>query len=248
MRGQKEGESLQPLGGPGAVIVAAAHELKTPLTLISHISHILADEALDLSAEEQARYVQRLQLVSQRSLRLIQQLTMSYRLQDAAQLAFAFALQPVNMREVCETALHELTPYAREYRQELQCALPMRPHMVVANRDILYDVVINLVDNAIRHNAPGSAVQLMTARRADRVRLHVHDTGEGIAPSDITRLRRTMGRAPQPFSGHGATSGLGLYIAQQLAGAMGGRIGLGRAPQGTTFFVDLLHAKQLSLW
>jgi signal transduction histidine kinase len=238
----------QSLDGSSAIIAAAAHELKSPLTLITYLAKMLSDEQLGLTEQERLQYVQRLQVVSARTLRLVQHLTLSYRLENNHQLAFSFALEPINTREVCENALHELTPFAQEYRQELRFMGPARPQMVVANRDILYDVVVNLVDNAIRHNAPGMPVAVSPSTRNDVVRVHVHDSGVGVSQAELNKLRRSIGRQPQPLSGHAGTSGLGLYIASQLASAMGGSLGLGRARQGTTFFVDLLRSKQLSLW
>jgi two-component system sensor histidine kinase KdpD len=248
MRERLEREVQQPLDGSSAIIAAAAHELKTPLTLISHISQMLADEQLGLTDQDRAKYVQRLQLVSARTLRLVQHLTLSYRLEDDKQVAFAFDLEPVNTREVCEQVLHELTPYAHEYNQELQFKAAARPQLVVANRDIMYDVVVNLVDNAIRHNTPGKPVQVSALAHADHVRVNVHDSGVGVSKHDLNRLRESLGRELQPLSGHAGTSGLGLYIANQLATAMGGSLGLGRARQGTTFFANFLRSKQLSLW
>lgn len=248
MREHLERVVQQPLDGSSAIIAAAAHELKTPLTVISHISQMLADEQLGLSATERTQYIRRLQLVSARTLRLVQHLTLSYRLEDNRQLAFAFELEPVNAREVCEQVLHELTPYAREYSQELQFKTSARAQLVVANRDIMYDVVVNLVDNAIRHNARGAAVLVNAVTNTDHVRVNVHDNGAGISTRDVAALRKNLGREPQPLSGHAGTSGLGLYIASQLATAMGGNVGLGRARNGTTFFVDFLRSKQLGLW
>jgi signal transduction histidine kinase len=236
----------QPLTGH-AVVAAAAHELKTPLTLIAYIAQMLADEQLGLTSADRATYVERLNLVSARTLRLVQHLTLSYRLEDTGRQAFHFALEPVNVREVCEAALHELSPYARQYQQNLQLQAGRAP-MVVANRDILYDIIINLVDNAIRHNTPGTSVAVRPASRGEHVRLHVHDNGRGVSAAHVSDLRRTIGTAPQPIAGLGGSSGLGLYIAGQFVGAMGGSLGLGRAEQGTTFFVDLIRSRQLSLW
>lgn len=247
MKGQKTDQEGERLQAGHAVVAAAAHELKTPLTLIAYIAQMLADEELGLSHADRLAYVERLKLVSARTLRLVQHLTLSYRLDDRQQQAFNFALEPVNMREVCEAALHEMTPYAREYRQELRLTA-QRPPMVVANREILYDIVVNLVDNAIRHNTPGTAVAVRPATRGERVRLHVHDNGRGVSAASIAHLRRTIGTAPQPIVGLGGSSGLGLYIAGQFASAMGGSVGLGRATQGTTFFVDVIRSRQLSLW
>lgn len=244
MRGQSDTQGTLFAGQP-AVVAAAAHELKNPLTVINYIAQILSDDSLPLTTQERKEYLERLQLVSKRSLRLVQQLTTSYRLQD--QLAFQFKLEPVNAREVCESALHELTPFATQYSQQLHYRAT-RPHIVVANRDVLYDVVINLVDNAIRHNAAGGHVQVASRSQGTHVRLSVHDDGATISQSDLNKLRTTLGREPQPFTGHAGTSGLGLYIASQLTGAMGGSLGLGRARQGTIFFVDFLRSQQLSLW
>ena len=245
--GKTEGEQL-PLGGQTAIVAAAAHELKNPLTLITYIAQTINDKTLDITEQERDEQLSRLLLVSQRALRLVQHLTVSYRLETDRQLAFAFPLEPVNIREVCETALHELTPYAREYNQTLRLHAPHCSHNAIANRDIAYDIVVNLVDNAIRHNTPGASVDVTPVCRADLVRLNVHDSGTTIHATELARLRRSLGREPQPLSAHGGTSGLGLYIATQLAEAMGGGLGLGRPGQGTTFFVNLMRSRQLSLW
>jgi two-component system phosphate regulon sensor histidine kinase PhoR len=245
MRGHKATQATL-FAGQSAVVAAAAHELKNPLTIINYIAQILSDDTLPLTNKERLEYLERLQLVSKRSLRLVQQLTTSYRLQD--QLAFQFKLEPVNVREVCESALHELAPFAKQYGQQLQYN-SARPRVVVANRDVMYDVVVNLVDNAIKHNRAGKRVQVTSRSHGTHVRLSVHDDGAAtIQQSELNKLRAHIGREPQPFTGHAGTSGLGLYIASQLAGAMGGSLGLGRARQGTTFFVDFLRSKQLSLW
>lgn len=244
MKGREgSAESQVPLGTKA--VIAAAHELKTPLTLITYIAQMLGDDQLGLTAADRAAYVQRLKLVSERTLRLVQHLTLSSRLDGAH--GFDFALEPVNIREVCEAALHELAPYADQYQQVLELHAGRAP-VVVANREITYDIVVNLVDNAIRHNTPGTAVVVRPATRGDRVRLHVHDNGQGIDAASVAHLRQTIGTAPQPIMGLGGSSGLGLYIAGQFAGAMGGSLGFGRAPAGTTFFVDLIRSRQLSLW
>ncbi len=244
MRGDVFSEQ-QTLIEPSAIIAAAAHELKTPLTLITYIAQILDDDSLNLTDQDKQHYLQRLKLVSKRTLRLLQHMTTSYRLET--HMAFRFALEPVNIQEVCESAMHEMTPYAREYNQKLELTQVSRPPIIVANREVLFDVVVNLVDNAIRHNQPGAAVKVASRMRGSRVRLQVHDSGGGMTSKTLQHLRSNLGASPQPFVGHAATSGLGLYIVQQLVGGMGGTLGLGRAKEGTTFFVDMLRSQQLRL-
>ncbi|HSE61027.1 MAG TPA: HAMP domain-containing sensor histidine kinase [Candidatus Saccharimonadales bacterium] len=230
-----------------AALAAAAHELKSPLTLVHHIAQTLASTDLALSEAERAQYLHRLQFTSERMLRLVQQLAVSYRLDRDNQLAFQFQVEPLNVMEVCEEVAHELWTYAKECSQELRVKTHNCPHLVVANREILHDIVVNLVDNAIRHNQAGGKVDIAAVCRSDQVRLTVDDQGAGMAQRDIRRLRSTLGTQPQPFTGHAGTSGLGLYIVGQFAAAMGGSVGLGRPRSGTRFFVDLLRSRQLSL-
>jgi signal transduction histidine kinase len=230
-----------------AALAAAAHELKSPLVLVRHIAQTLGDTTLELTPRERAQYVYRLQFTSERMLRLVQQLALSYRLDDDHQLAFNFPLEPLSAIEVCETVAHEFSPYAREYNQELRIHTHNCPHLVLANRDILHDIIANLVDNAIRHNPKGGNIDIAAHCRVDQVRLSVQDQGPGILPQDLSRLRQTIGTRPQPLKGQASTSGLGLYIVSQFAAAMGGSLGLGRAQSGTRFLVNLIRSRQMSL-
>jgi signal transduction histidine kinase len=235
------------LNGQSAAIIAAAHELKTPLTLINSITQTLNDKKVGLSTMDQAKYLDRLLLTSQRMLRLVQQLTLCYRLEDTDQLAFKFSLEPINAHEVCREVIQEMSPYASELGQELKLRGGGCPHLVIANREVFHGVVVNLIDNALRHNVAGAVVDVFPQCRRDFVRVHVHDDGAQITASQLGRLRQSLGREPQPLSGHSGTSGLGLYIVGQLTNAMGGSLGLGRAGKGTTFFVDLMRSRQTSL-
>lgn len=242
-----KGNQKQPQQKGQAALAAAAHELKSPLTLVQHIAHTLGDTTLPLTDAERAQYLARLQFTSSRMLRLVEQLATSYRLENPDhQLAFQFPLEPLNIIEVCEVAAHELSPYAREYGQEIIVHRRQNSQLVIANRDILHDVIINLADNALRHNPREGHVLLSARTRGNHVRLSVRDQGFGVLPGEFAHLQNTIGTRPQPFSGRSGTSGLGLYVAGQFAAAMGGNVGVGRARQGGHFFVDLMRSKQLS--
>lgn len=233
--------------GELAALAAAAHELKSPLALVQSIAQTLGDTELQLTDQDRNRYLSRLQFTSDRMVRLVNQLALSYRLGNDHQLAFQFQLEPLSALEVCETVAHELVPYAKANNQELRVHTAARPQLVVANRDILHDIVVNLADNAIRHNPQGGIVAISAASHDARVRVSVRDQGGGIARAELAHLRKTLGTQPQPLSGRSATSGLGLYIVGQFAHAMGGTLGLGRPGQGTHLFVDLLRSKQMRL-
>lgn len=233
--------------GEANTLVAAAHELKAPLVLIRHLAQSLAD-ADNLTNAQQQDYLERLQLTAERSLRFVQHLTLSYRLENKTdQLPFAFAVEPLNMNKICADALHEISPYAKQQKQQVQLKGLRCPHLVLANSDVLHDIVINLVDNAIQHNPSGEVIEVMAECRGEQVRLLVRDKGAGATQGELKGLAATIGTQPQPLSGRSGNSGLGLYIVQQFAQAMGGSLGMGYSIAGTTFFVDLLRSKQLSL-
>lgn len=244
-----KGRQYKPAsGGELAALAAAAHELKSPLALVQLIAQTLSDTDLALTDHQRAQYLDRLKFTSERMLRLVHQLAISYRLDSDQQLAFQFQLEPLSVGEICENVAEEMLPYAKEHNQQLRVTSLSCPHLVIANREILHDIVVNLVDNSIRHNPSGGHVDVFAHCRTSQVRLTVRDQGQGVLPSEISRLRHTLGSQPQPFSGRSATSGLGLYIVGQFAQAMGGSLGLGRTGgHGASFFVDLMRSKQMSL-
>lgn len=227
-------------------VVAAAHELKTPLSIISYLAASLEEEDGDLSPVERRVAVERIRLSAERTLRLVQGLTVGYRLESQGQLALGFGLEPLNARQVCEEVAHEIGPLAKAHGQMIELWQGAGQQLVVGNRDLLRGVFFNLMDNAIRHNPANAAVSVRLRRRGGTVRVCVQDSGPGLAAGDLLRLRQTLGRQLQPLGGRSGSSGLGLYIAGQMADAMGGRLGLGRVQTGADFHVDLLHSKQLS--
>lgn len=225
-------------------LVAAAHELKTPLAIIAHLASALEDESL-VTPQSRRESLQRIQLSAERTMRLIQGLTTSYRI-SGQQLSLALNLQPVNINQICEEVAHEIAPFAKVHNQSLQLQLGQRSQLVVGDKELLHSVLFNLLDNALKHTPPEAEVRMHLRRRSELVRVCVHDSGPGIQPSDMTKLKQRLGKQTQPIVTRSSGSGLGLYIAQQLAGAMGGRVGVGTVKSGADFHVDLLHSTQLS--
>jgi signal transduction histidine kinase len=225
--------------------VAASHELKTPLTLIAQLSSLLRDDLVDLTPTEQAQALERIQLSAQRTLRLVQGLTSSYRLMDAEQLQLS--LEPLNLAQTCEDVAQELWPLAQAQSQTIELQWGSRQQqLVVGHRDLLRSVVSNLVDNAIRHNGNGASVRLHMRRQGVMMRLCVQDDGPGFSRQEFQAIHARLGKQAQPFRAHPTSSGLGLFIAGQLAAAMGGRIGMGSLVKGADFHLELRHSTQLS--
>ena len=234
--------SAGEIGSEQPFLVAAAHELKAPLALIRQLS--LGLEQGSYSSDERLRMIHQIILTSERGLRLTSDLTRTTRLDDSL-----FALETINSRQLCEEVAHELTPLYKAQNRELRVEGGRRQILAVGNRDLLRRILTNFSDNALYYAGEASPVVIKASSFAggERVRVGVRDYGPAV-PSDVWhRVKKHLGTAPQALQSRPASSGLGLYLSGQFAGAMQGSIGATRHRDGATFYVDLLASKQLKL-
>lgn len=215
------------------------HELKSPLASIRQLA--LAINDADLSPAELHEYAQRIELTSERALRLASDLTRAERLEDAL-----FACEPVNTLAICDDVISEMRSLYVARGRRIELARRRPTPLVVANRELLRRILINFSDNAL-HYAPESGVVRLgvsTTRSGEVIRVGVRDYGPGIS-SDIWR-RLTGGKQPT-ISRRPNSSGLGLYLSKQFAEAMGARMGVIRHQDGASFYVELMGSAQTSL-
>lgn len=230
------------LAGGLPAVVTAAHELKAPLSLVRQLS--LALEAGGLSPGEQQRMLRQITLTSERALRLTADLTRASRLEDSL-----FELEPLNPQQICEEVAHELLPLYKARGREIRVAPRRRQLLAVANRDLLRRVVLNFGDNALHYAGSETPVELRAGALAggEKIRIGVRDYGPAV-PADIwQKLQTHLGKSTQPLHARPGSSGLGLYVASQFAGAMHGAVGATRHRDGATFYVDISASTQLRL-
>jgi signal transduction histidine kinase len=230
-----------PLGGL-SFVQAAAHELKAPLALVRQLS--LGLESGGLSEQEQLKMLRQITLTSERALRLTTDLTRSSRLEDSL-----FELEPLNPQQICEEVAHELAPLYAAKGRKIRVASHRRPLLAVANRDLLRRIVLNFGDNALHYGDSDTPVEIraQSLGGGQNVRIGVRDYGPAV-PADVwKRLQASLGSQSQVLHSRPQSSGLGLYVAGQFAGAMQGSIGATRHRDGATFYVDMNASLQLSL-
>jgi signal transduction histidine kinase len=111
---------------------------------------------------------------------------------------------------------------------------------VAADLDKVRQVLVNLVENAIKYSPDGGSVEVGAAAHDQAIRFHVRDEGLGIDPEEQERVFEKFYRAdPQMLRGVGGT-GLGLYICKELVGRMGGRIWVeANGEKGSVFVFEL---------
>ena len=223
-------------------LIAAAHELKSPLALVRQLSLMM--ESGNVSDIERQRMLRQISLTSERALRLTGDLTRSARL-DAA----LFELEPINPQELCKDIVHELQPLFAAHGRDIRLAPRTHPLLLVANRDLLRRIIINFTDNALHYGGGNGIVEIqMGALQSGQViRVGVRDYGPALSSDMWRSLKAKLKQAPQSVHARPQSSGLGLYIASQFAEAMHGTIGVTRHRNGATFYVDVSASNQLSL-
>jgi len=214
-------------------ISTVTHELRTPLTSLRAFSEILRDNP-DLPAAERGRFLQIIIKESERLTRLINQVL------DLAKIESGNAEwhpEEIDVREVMEDARATMAQLFEERGVALEVTLPASLPHVVADRDRLMQVMLNLLSNAAKScNGPGGRVVVAVALEGDMLRVDVTDNGIGISAEDqriiFEKFRQAGDRLTRSVHG----SGLGLAISREIIGHFGGRLWVVSAPgRGSTF-------------
>jgi heavy metal sensor kinase len=212
----------------------ASHELRTPMTVIKGQIEV----ALQRERDPQA-YRQVLQAVNEevdRMIRLVGSLLTLARA-DAGQIPIT--LEPVSLPDVVGAAIEQVQPLASRRGVDLQLS-SSRPVTLRADEDLILQLLLNLLDNAIKYTAAGGQVTVGWDANGRDVELWVRDTGSGIAREHLTRLFERFYRVDKARSRAEGGSGLGLAISRWIAEAHGGSISVESAlGRGSTFTVRL---------
>lgn len=206
----------------------AAHELKTPLTVLQGQIEEAIHEAAEDSSEQRRlagllEEVQRLKTITRKLLLLARA--------DAGRLPLA--RERVDMSAAVADACDD----ARTLAPHLTVEADIAPGVTVsADPDLLAQVLQNLLSNATKFNRSGGRMAVALSADADQVRLSVTNTGPGIGPEERARIFERFYRG-DPARGRSAEgSGLGLSLSREIARAHGGEIELlDTSPDRTTF-------------
>jgi len=212
-----------------------SHELRTPLTAILTFVETLEEGAIDDPAHNR-RFLAVIRRNSERMHNLINDI-----LELSAIEAGTVEVEPTEVRlsalvNECLTAL-DARAAERHVRLLNEVAAEVFVH---ADARRLEQMLTNLLDNAIKFTAEGGEVRVAHERVGERDRVHVADTGEGIAPEHVERIFERFYRIDRARSRALGGTGLGLAIVKHLARAHGGEATVRSAPgQGSTFTVEL---------
>ena len=217
-------------------VANVSHELRTPLTAIKGYAETLRDGGLR-DPEAAAGFVRVIHRHAERLRALIEDLL---DLAAVEQGEARIDLAPVALRDVATQAEAVARPAAAGKRHTLTLDVPGDLPRVLADRDRLGQVLINLLDNAVKFTPEGGRIEVSARPSSGRVVVSVKDNGVGIPPEDIGRIFERFYRVGRSRDRREGGTGLGLAIAKHLTQAMGGTIEVESRPgSGTTFRVSL---------
>jgi signal transduction histidine kinase len=212
------GETEQMLDRQREFVADASHELRTPLTSVLANLDLLADELRG----EQAETAQAALRATRRMRRLVGDLLLLAR----ADAERAQPYRPTDMAEVLIEVAAELGPVAEEH----ELSIDARSAVVPGVKDDLHRLLLNLLENAVRHTPPGTHIHASTRLADGAAEIVVEDDGPGI-PEELER--RVFDRFTRGAGDGGRGSGLGLSIVRAVAESHGGTVAL-EPPTGTT--------------
>ena len=190
------------------ITVNISHELLTPVSVLrSKLENMLLTENLDpateTAIEESLRTLHRLKT-------LVNSLLMIARLESNQYLRE----ESVDICELVREVTGELAPMADDSRVSITLSCEAVYIMKNANRSLLFSMLYNVVNNAVRHTREGGAVEIAARRKEGRLEVSVCDNGEGMLPEQLNRL---FTRFSSRSGKKGENTGIGLAITKSIA-------------------------------
>ncbi|MCA9604397.1 MAG: HAMP domain-containing protein [Myxococcales bacterium] len=216
-------------------VANASHELRTPLTAIRGFAETLVDGVPDEAMR--THFIQTIHFNAQRLHALVEDLL---QLSHAESPDSELEIVPIDATALAASVLAGLESRAADKAQELELVIEGRTELALADARALDQVLVNLVDNAIKYTPECGRIELRVRRAAGCVVFEVKDTGPGIPEKHLDRIFERFYRVDKGRSRAQGGTGLGLSIVRHLVARMGGEVSVrSTVGEGTTFVVRL---------
>jgi len=220
-------------------IATVSHELRTPMTAVLGAAKTLLREDIDLTPERRRELLEMIGVQGTRLTQITEEILLASRL-DRGDLRLE--TNRLDLGEVVRATVETMRPRLPS-SISLTTNLESNGGAAVGDRGRVEQVLVNLLDNAIKYSPEGGAVVVSTVRVPDAVRVLVEDEGIGIPHAEQSSIFEKFYRADPHLRQVPGGTGLGLYISRELVQRMGGRIGVrSEIGAGSTFFFELPSA------
>jgi signal transduction histidine kinase len=211
-------------------VATASHELRTPIFSLGGFVELLRDD--EVSDDERRDFLDEIAQQVERLQKLAVDLLDLSRLDSGS---LALEIETVDLTEVAALVAKEFRPATIEHGTELALELPDDGVPAHCDRERVVQILRILLDNALRHTPPGTNVRVSAGRDSAGAAITVADQGAGLPPDRPVFDRFVTG-------GESQGAGLGLAIARELAGRMGGSLRVSENGPGAAFTLELPEA------
>lgn len=220
-------------------VTNASHEMRTPLTAIAGYAETLLDGALS-EPEHAEKFIQIILKHAQRLNNLVEDMLQLSRIESQA---FPLTPLPLVLEPLCRRIGRLLESVAQQKKIHLQFVFPPDIPPAFADEEALEQILINLLDNAMKYTPEGGRVAVRATAEAEMIHLEVADTGIGIPEKDLSRIFERFYRVDKGRSREMGGTGLGLSIVKHLVQIQGGQVWAeSRLGEGSTFHILLPRA------
>ena len=213
-------------------VAAASHELRTPLTSIIGYLATLRHPDLGSDPAVRAEFLEAADGQTKRLLRLITNLLSASNMEEGSR---PVAIERVDLAAIARTVVAELPGATERVRIDIPA-----DRAVPTDRGRITEVLLNLIDNAMKYSPPDTPVEVGASADAEGFRLWVSDQGVGIDESEQSSIFERFHQVDQSATRQVGGVGLGLYLSRGLVQELDGRIEVTSSPgRGSTFTVVL---------
>jgi two-component system phosphate regulon sensor histidine kinase PhoR len=220
-------------------VATVSHELRTPMTAVLGAAKTLMRDDIELDPDRRRQLLEMIGAQGTRLTKIAEDLLIASRL-DRDELRLE--RDHVDMGDLVRTAVEHMREYLPD-SISLTARTDSNGTAALGDRHRIEQVLVNLIDNAIKYSPAGGEVSVSTAALPDGVRVEVRDNGIGIPASEQGSVFEKFYRGSLEGEQVRAGTGLGLYICRELVQRMGGTIGVESDPgEGSTFYFELPRA------
>jgi PAS domain S-box-containing protein len=217
-------------------VATASHELRTPLAAVYGAARTLRRTDIELPPQQADRFLEIIESETERLTAIVSQILLAGQLEEGR---VDLATAATDLRSLAESVLRSTRVRAPE-EVELKLEQEGDSAVALADEDKLRQVLVNLIDNAVKYSPEGGDVTVELGSSPGFVTLTVRDDGLGIPPSEQERIFEKFYRLDPALTRGVGGSGLGLYISRELVSRMGGRMSVRSRPgEGAAFTVEL---------
>lgn len=215
----------------------ASHQLRTPLSAIRWYSEMLMSKYVGELNEKQQQYIHE---IYQGNLRMVDLVNALLNVSRIDLGTFAVEPEPVNLVDICESVLTELTPQITQKNQTVDRLYTQAPATYMADQKLIRIIFQNFLSNSVKYTPEGGRIAVEISTKDAMLYIRVSDNGYGIPKAQQGKIFEKLFRADNVRQKDTEGTGLGMYIVKAIVEAATGKIWFdSEENKGTTFHVLL---------